>query len=187
MQLTSFPFTRHYRLWPVLLVLAVSMSATALETDRQQPLEINASSTDGTLGDGITTMRGDVEIRQGSLHIKADEAEVKKTDGRVQTVTFRGQPAFLEQEIEEQGLVKAYARVIEYQVANGLVTLTGNADVEHPQYRISGDFLTYDLKAQHFKGSSSEDGNGRIHIRLDPEMLENSSSTSKDNADEGSD
>ena len=143
----------------------------ALESDRQQPLEVNANSTDGTLGDGVTTLRGDVDIQQGTLHITADEAEVKKTDGRVSSVTFRGQPAFLEQEIEEQGLVQATANVIDYQVASGLVTLTGNADVKHPQYQISGDLLIYDLNIQHFQGSGDENGNGRIHIRLDPEVI----------------
>jgi lipopolysaccharide export system protein LptA len=144
----------------------------ALESDRQETLEVNANSTDGTLGDGITTLRGNVDIRQGTLHITADEAEVNKIDGRVSSVTFRGQPAFLEQEIEEQGLVQATANVIDYQVASGLVTLTGNADVKHPQYQISGELLTYDLNVQHFKGSGDENGNGRIHIRLDPEVFD---------------
>ena len=159
------------RLWLVLWLLALSPPLMALESDRQEPLEVNANSTDGTLGDGITTLRGHVDIRQGSLHITADEAEVSKTDGRVSSVTFRGDPAFLEQEIEDQGLVQATARVIDYQVASGLVTLTGNADVKHPQYQISGELLTYDLNIQHFKGSSDENGNGRIHILLDPEVI----------------
>ena len=171
MQLINRLSTGQIRLLPLLCLLSCSMSAVALESDRQQPLEINANATDGTLGDGITTMRGDVEIRQGTLHITADEAEVKKANGRVQSVTFRGRPAYLEQEIEEQGLVKATAATIDYQVATGIVTLTGNADVQHPQYQISGDVLTYDLKVQHFEGSSAEDGNGRIHIRLDPEVI----------------
>lgn len=175
MQLIDRLSTVQIRLWPMLCLLTFSISAAALEADRQQPLEINANSTDGTLGDGITTMRGDVDIRQGTLRITADEAEVKKADGRVQSVTFRGQPAHLEQEIEDQGLVIATARVIVYQVANGLVTLTGDANVQHPQYQISGDFLTYDLEAQHFEGSSTENGNGRIHIRLDPEVLDKTS------------
>ena len=143
----------------------------ALESDRQEPLEVSANSTDGTLGDGITTLRGNVDIRQGTLRITADEAEVKKVDGRVNSVTFRGQPASLEQEIEEQGLVRAIANVIDYQVASGLVTLSGDADVKHPQYQISGDVLTYDLNIQHFQGSSDENGNGRIHILLDPEVI----------------
>ena len=159
-------------LWLFLSLSCFSLPLMALEADRQEPLEVNANSTDGTLGDGITTLRGNVEIRQGTLHITADEAEVSKVDGRVNSVTFRGQPAFLEQEIEEQGLVQATSNVIDYQVASGLVTLTGNADVKHPQYQISGESLTYDLNIQHFQGSADGDGNGRIHIRLDPEVID---------------
>ena len=184
MQLINRLSTGQIRLLPLLCLLSFSLSAVALESDRQQPLEINANATDGTLGDGITTMRGDVEIRQGTLHITADEAEVKKADGRVQSVTFRGRPAYLEQEIEEQGLVKATAATIDYQVATGIVTLTGNADVQHPQYQISGDVLTYDLEAQHFEGSSAEDGNGRIHIRLDPEVINKTDKKDSPNPDQ---
>ena len=158
--------------WLSLCLLCLSLPLMALESDRQQPLEVKANSTDGTLGDGVTTLRGNVEIHQGTLHITADEAEVSKIDGRVSSVTFRGQPAFLEQEIEEQGLVQATANVIDYQVASGLVMLTGSADVKHPQYRISGELLTYDLNIQHFQGSSDENGNGRIHILLDPEVID---------------
>jgi len=159
-------------LWLFLCLSCFSLPLMALEADRQEPLEVNANSTDGTLGDGITTLRGNVEIRQGTLHITADEAEVSKVDGRVNSVTFRGQPAFLEQEIEEQGLVQATSNFIDYQVASGLVTLTGNADVKHPQYQISGELLTYDLNIQHFQGSADGNGNGRIHIRLDPEVID---------------
>lgn len=171
MQLIKHSFTARASVWLVLTLL-VCGQALALETDRQKPLEVNANSTDGTLGDGVTTLRGDVDIRQGTLHITADEAEVVKVDGRVQKVTFRGKPAFLEQDIEKQGLVQATANNIEYQVATGLVTLSGKADVKHPQYQISGDLLTYDLNIQHFKGNGDNDGNGRIHIRLDPEVLD---------------
>ena len=67
--------------------------------------------------------------------------------------------------------MQATANVIDYQVASGLVTLTGNADVKHPQYQISGELLTYDLNVQHFQGSGDENGNGRIHILLDPEVI----------------
>lgn len=158
--------------WLSLGLLCLSLPLAALESDRQEPLEVSANSTDGTLGDGVTTLRGNVDIRQGTLHITAGEAEVNKIDGRVSSVTFRGEPASLEQEIEEQGLVQATAKVIDYQVASGLVTLEGNADVKHPQYQISGDLLTYDLNIQHFQGNGDENGNGRIHIRLDPEVID---------------
>jgi lipopolysaccharide export system protein LptA len=173
MQLINRQYATRKNHWLLLILLCLSLPLSALESDRQEPLEVSANSTDGTLGDGVTTLRGSVDIRQGTLHITADEAEVNKIDGRVSSVTFRGAPASLEQEIEEQGLVQATANVIDYQVASGLVTLEGNADVKHPQYQISGELLTYDLNIQHFQGNSDENGNGRIHIRLDPEVIDN--------------
>lgn len=144
--------------------------AVALESDRQQALEVNADSTNGILGDGVTVLSGQVEIRQGTLLIRADRAEVDKTDGKVRQITLRGDAAFLQQQIEELGLVKAWASNIQYQVGSGLVLLSGNARVEHPQYAVSGDQLRYDLNVQHFEGIGSADGNGRVHIRLDPEV-----------------
>ncbi len=188
MSLINQPITTLPGHWLFLCLLCLSMPLMALESDRQKPLEVSANSTDGTLGDGITTLRGNVDIRQGTLRITADEAEVNKIDGRVSSVTFRGQPASLEQEIEEQGLVKAIANVIDYKVASGLVTLTGNADVKHPQYQISGELLTYDLNIQHFQGNSDESDNGRIRILLDPEVI-NSEGGKKDkkNKDEATD
>lgn len=173
MQLISRQYATRKSHWLFLSLLCLSMPLSALESDRQEPLEVSANSTDGTLGDGVTTLRGSVDIRQGTLHITANEAEVNKIDGRVSSVTLRGTPASLEQEIEEQGLVQATANVIDYQVASGLVTLEGNADVQHPQYQISGELLTYDLNIQHFQGNGDENGSGRIRIRMDPEVFDN--------------
>ena len=162
--------------------LCLSPAALALQSDRQQPLEVTAASTDGLLGDGLTVLRGDVDIRQGSLHIRADLAEVAKQGGKVQLITLRGSPAYLEQEIEEQGLVQAEAETITYQVGKGLVELQGEARVEHPQYQINGDQLTYDLDAQHFEGTGSDDPDGRIRIRLDPEVAPDLSPVPPDSA-----
>lgn len=171
-----------------LCALLASTALQALETDRQQPLEVNADSTDGTLGDGTATLQGNVEIQQGTLLIKADIAEVEKAEGRVRRFQFTGKPVHLQQEIEQEGLVVARANKIEYEVATGIVTLTGEADVVHPQYHISGEVLEYDMNVQHFKGSGSEES-GRIHIRLDPEVVPDTDSGGgdSDNEDQGGD
>jgi lipopolysaccharide export system protein LptA len=153
--------------WALLFAFA---PAHALKTDRQQPLEVKADATDGTLGDGVATLRGHVEIRQGTLLIQADVARVERVDGRVRRFELDGSPVHLQQQIEEEGLVAAEARKVEYEVASGIVTLTGDADVDHPQYHISGEVLRYDMNAQHFQGSGS-DAEGRIRIRMDPEMI----------------
>lgn len=123
-----------------------------------------------TLGDGRATLHGNVEIRQGTLLVKADQADVEKSEGKVREVLLTGQPVLLQQEIENEGLVTATANRITYQVATGIVTLTGNADVNHPQYQISGELLVYDMNLQHFQGSGG-DNNGRIRIQLEPEVI----------------
>ena len=151
-------------------LLLAAAPAHALKSDRQQPLDARADATSGTLGDGTATFSGNVEIRQGTLLIRADLATVEKLQGRVRRIELTGDPVHLQQEIEEEGLVTAEARTVEYEVASGIVTLSGAADVDHPQYQISGEVLRYDLNAQHFQGSGGNQ-DGRIRIRLDPEMI----------------
>lgn len=160
----------HWLVAMLALGLFACQPALALESDRQQPLLINADASDGTLGDGRATLRGNVEIRQGTLLVKAEQADVEKSEGKVREVLLTGHPVLLQQEIENQGLVTATANSITYQVATGIVTLTGNADVDHPQYQISGELLVYDMNLQHFQGSGG-DNNGRIRIQLEPEVI----------------
>lgn len=159
-----------FRMLLAAVLLASAGAAPALESDRQQPLLVNADSTDGTLGDGIAVLRGHVEIRQGTLLVRADLAEVEKVEGRVRRVLLTGDPVLLQQEIENEGLVSATARQINYQVATGIVTLTGAADVKHPQYQVSGEELVYDMNQQHFSGTGGE-GSGRVRIELAPEVV----------------
>ena len=154
-----------------LLLLLSSGPLHALKSDRQEPLDVKADATDGTLGDGLATLKGNVEINQGTLMISADVANVSKSEGRVTLIELTGNQVHLQQEIENEGLVTAEAARIEYEVASGLVTLTGKADVVHPQYQISGEKLVYDMNIKHFQGSGGEEY-GSIQIRLDPELLE---------------
>ena len=165
-------------------LLFASPAVLALKSDRQQQLLINADTTEGTLGDGTAVLRGNVEIHQGSILVRADKAEVEKVDGRVRTVLLTGTPALLQQEIEKEGLVTATAQTISYQVGPGIVTLTGAADVNHPQYHINGEVLIYDLNLQHFQGSGG-DGNGRIRIELAPEVVPEIKLTPEDKPADG--
>jgi lipopolysaccharide export system protein LptA len=165
-----FPGQTPTKMLAILAMLLITGQLAALESDRKQPLEVNADATEGTLGDGKAILYGNVVIHQGSLLVRADVAEVEKVEGRVRRVVLTGKPVHLEQEIEEEGLVQADALKIEYEVATGIITLTGSATVIHPQYHVSGEVLKYDMNLQHFQGNGG-DGNGRIRIELDPEVV----------------
>jgi lipopolysaccharide export system protein LptA len=109
----------------------------------------------------------------------------------VRRFELTGNPVHLQQEIEQEGLVSAEAQKVEYEVASGIVTLTGAADVQHPQYQINGEVLRYDMNVQHFQGSGGDD-EGRIRIQLDPEVIPGDApaavapDAAPENADEGS-
>ena len=168
---TKGPITARMRpLVMSLFLLTLPGLSAALETDRQQPMLVDTGNWSGTLGDGVTTFKGGVDIRQGTLHIVADEADITKAEGRVSLVTFRGSPVRLEQEIEEQGMVNASAGQITYRVLQGVVELEDAVDVVHPQYRLTGAWLSYDLDTQQFEGNGSDLPDGRFSIRLDPEV-----------------
>ena len=160
----------HRKMLAGVVLILLSSHLIALESDRKQALEVNADATEGSLGDGKAVLYGNVVIRQGSLLVRADVAEVEKVEGRVRRIVLTGKPVHLEQEIEAEGLVKAEALKVEYEVATGIITLTGDATVTHPQYHVSGELLKYNLNLQHFQGNGG-DGNGRIRIELDPEVV----------------
>ena len=87
----------------LLCLVLMPLPLHALKSDRKEPLEVKADSTSGTLGDGLATLRGQVEINQGSLEIRADVANVSKTEGRVTHIELTGSPVRLQQEIEQEG------------------------------------------------------------------------------------
>ena len=66
-----------------LLLLAALVAATpalAKSSDRQQPMDISADSTDAVMEDnGMSVLKGNVSIRQGTLEVNADRAEVHRT------------------------------------------------------------------------------------------------------------
>ena len=64
----------YLKMLAVIVLLFLSSHSVALESDRKQPLEINADATEGTLGDGKAVLSGNVEIRQGSMLVQADVA-----------------------------------------------------------------------------------------------------------------
>lgn len=169
------PSTRSLRALLLMLLLPVLFGAPGLaaQSDREQPLNITAAQSDFDAESGVTELTGEVEIRQGSLEIAADRARVYTREGKVSEVHLFGQPVEWQQQVAEQGLMRADAREVEYRVADGIVTLTGGAHVVHPQGELFGEVLRYDLNRQRLSGNGDDEGS-RVRIRLEPELLSDS-------------
>lgn len=151
---------------PAILVTPGLQAATA---DRSQPIEILANSSDSSTGKGITILEGDVSITQGSLRIEADRGEIRMVEGRVNQVLLTGTPVSLEQLVDNKGQMQARARRVQYDAVNSVITLTGSAQLNHPQGQVNGETIRYDLVNETFQGTGSDE---RVRILLEPPAAE---------------
>lgn len=150
-----------------LLVLALPLLASAKTSDRDQPMNIDASSQDCNLTDdnGKCRFSGNVVITQGTLEIHADNADIFRKNGDVDRVVMTGKQATLKQIGDDGAPMNARADNIEYQVNADTVVLTGNYNVESPKGTNAGQRMVYNTKT----GSMQSGGDGsRVRTVLQP-------------------
>lgn len=151
------------------LLLGLAPAAMARESDRDQPIELQAEDGDMVLAeDGVTRLRGSVVISQGTLRIAAQNAELTRTGGEMARVVLEGNPASLQQQGEDGRQVHARAQRIDYDVKTEVVTLTGNVSVNQGGDDLRGQRITYDLKSERLNASGQGSEDGRIRMTIQP-------------------
>ena len=163
--------------------LIVAGSAQALSTDRQQPLDIRANYQESVLGQkaggdtNVATLKGNVEMVQGSLKASGDIAVVYDTDkngkagdGSIKRLTLTGKPARMEQQLDNDGgQMQASANKIEYNTGSSVAELTGNVVViQQGKSEFRGDHMTYNTDTGAMK-SGEESSNGKVQLRFLPQ------------------
>src|SRR5690554_1721708 len=83
-----------------LVALFATGTADARRSDRNQPMDIDAANTVGTLDDsGPIVFSGGVVITQGTMRVESDRAEISAPGGDIQRVVLTGSPATMRQEM----------------------------------------------------------------------------------------
>lgn len=152
-----------------LLILPLALAAwptLALESDRDQPMEIGADWTDATLGEnGRALLKGNVVISQGSLQIKSSDATIERSAGEIKRALLEGAPAQLQQTLDSGGQMQARARTIDYDVINKVMVLTGDVIVTQPEGELRGPRIRYDLTSGRLGGGGE---GGRVQMTIPP-------------------
>ena len=103
----------------LLLSLLAAAPVLAKSTDRDQPMDINADRSDSLLQDnGVSVLEGNVTIRQGTLEVDADRAEVHRRNGEIERIVLIGAPARLRQVSDTGEPMDARARQVVYTLSN---------------------------------------------------------------------
>lgn len=140
--------------------------ASAKSTDRNEPMNIDAGAQTGTLtGDGKTLMSGGVVITQGSLDLRAANAEIQIKGGEAVRAIFTGKQATMRQQMDDGTWMDATADRIDYDITSEIITLTGNYKVTSARGTNAGQRMVYNTRS----GEMNSGGDGsRVRTVIQP-------------------
>lgn len=159
-----------------LLLLSAAPNGWTLESDKDQPIEIEADT--GELDDlqNISIYKGDVITVQGTIRMTGDKMTVYYTeDDEMDYLIMKGRPATYRQLPEDSSVYDhAEALTMEYYELKEFVVLIDEALVTQEGLRFSGDRIEYDTKLSQVKawsnktkvGASSEDAKPKKKKRV---------------------
>lgn len=157
-----------------LIMLLAASSAKALESDSEQPINVDSNSAVYDERSEISTYTGNVVATQGSIRIDADQLVVYMKGGGINKLVATGKPSRFRQlpaegkdEIHGEGLIN------EFYPDKNLLIFKQNASVWQGDARQSSDLIEYDTKNSLMKagGSGTTDSSGggkRVHTVIVP-------------------
>ena len=152
----------------LLAALACTDQALARSSDRNQPMDLEASHQDCSGDDaGPCVFAGNVRIVQGTLDIRAARADVQRGDGDIRRVILSGSPVQLSQQLDNGSRMNARAAKIDYDMPQETVVMTGKAHVEEPgRSSIDSERIVYNMRTGQVQ--SGGQGGGRVKMRILP-------------------
>lgn len=158
---------RHLSLLTIVLPLCLVGTAHALASDKDQPVELAADSVDIDQAKGASVYKGNVDLRQGSMHLQADKVTVQQHGSKPQQIIATGSPVRFQQKAAK-GLVKARAKRAEYEVNSELLVLIGKASLTRNGNTMKSDRIVYDRVRHKVRAGASAKGKKRVHITIQP-------------------
>ena len=156
------------RLLLLLLALAACPTgASALSTDRDQPVRIDAGSASLDHQSRIATYRGDVVLVRGSLRITGDLVTMQFDEGYdLATLVAEGEPAHFEQQLDNGPIQKGKAMRIEYRVEDGAMIFLGSAQIAQGEFLMRADRIDYDSVTGSIQGVGDEAKSERPRVTI---------------------
>ncbi len=152
------------------VLLAVSAgSVLGLESDKDQPLDLEADSAEIDETKGMSVYTGNVIATQGSMRLESDRLVIFHTGTKAERIEAEGKPARFQQLTEKSPEpVKARGLRMEYKLDSEELILIGDAVVVQGKDTFRSDRITYDRVKAVVKGGTAAKGKERVRITVDP-------------------
>ncbi|MES9940039.1 MAG: lipopolysaccharide transport periplasmic protein LptA [Candidatus Thiodiazotropha sp. 6PLUC2] len=152
------------------LVCFGAMPIMALESDRDQPMQLEADSLAIDESTGISLYEGNVTITQGSMKLWAERLWVHRRQGKTERIISEGEPTRFSQLPEVDGVeVHGQARRMEIHVDRDEMVLIDNALLEQGGNSFRNDRIVYNRTSAQVKAGSSAQGKERVQVVIEPQ------------------
>ncbi len=157
------------KLLTLLLLVTLPLDAVlALPDDQNKTLELSANTADLNHQDQHGEYLGQVELDQGTTHLRAEKA-ITNTDQNNQLVSAfaYGDPSLTQdnpkrlahywtETSSDKPIMHAWAEIIRYYPTRHLIELIGHARVEQGNDSLAASTIFYDTLKQHVIAKSGE-------------------------------
>lgn len=144
----------------ILSCLLGSLAAFSLSTDKDQPIEVEADEVELDDKNDFSIYRGNVIVRQGSIHMTGEVMTVYSKDGdELDYLIIEGAPATYRQ-LPDNSSVHDQARAMrmEYHETKNLVVLIRDAWVKQEASTLAGERIEYNTELSRVRAWSRPDG-----------------------------
>lgn len=153
-----------------LAFLGANLSAYALKSDTDQPINIDSGSQSVDMNTNVVVFSDNVVITQGSIKVNANKVTITRQEGKRETLDAIGSPVTFQQTLDDGKPVNGKGNSVNYDLNSEFLTLTGNAELKQLDSFIKAEKITYDVKKQQLKATSG--GKGRVKTVLIPTQLQ---------------
>ena len=147
--------------------------AAALDSDREQPVSLEADAAVMDEAKGHYIYSGNVVVTQGSMVINADIIEIlMDANNNIDQFLAKGNSAgqaHLQQTAESDGsILDAWADDLVYDLGKDIIILTGNAALHNHGNQFSGDQIHYAVADEQVKASAKPNTKQRVKMIFNP-------------------
>ncbi|MES9862735.1 MAG: lipopolysaccharide transport periplasmic protein LptA [Candidatus Thiodiazotropha sp. LLP2] len=152
------------------LIFFSAMQVFALESDRDQPMQLEADSLAIDESTGVSLYEGNVKITQGSMKLWAERLWVHRRQGKTERIISEGSPTRFSQLPEVDGVeVQGQARRMEIHLDRDEMLLIDNALLEQGGNSFRNDRIVYNRANAQVKAGSSAQGKERVQVVIEPQ------------------
>lgn len=143
-----------------LCCLLGSLAAFPLSTDKDQPIEVEADEAELDDKNDVSIYRGNVIVRQGSIHMTGDIMTVYSKGGdELDYIIIEGSPATYRQLPDDSTVYdQARAMRMEYHEKKNLVVLIRDARVKQDTSTLVGERIEYNTELSRVRAWSRPGG-----------------------------